>query len=84
MANWSDILDDVNTYQDSIGRLNSIRQENLEKISTLTGRNVISYYSGWLKNPEAPNIQINDNDINALMNAVYKLDSSNNSSLIIQ
>lgn len=46
MANWSEILDDVNTYQDSIGRLNAIRQEKLEKISSLTGRNVISYYSG--------------------------------------
>ena len=83
MANWSEILDDVNTYQDSIGRLNAIRQEKLEKISSLTGRNVISYYSGWLKNPEAPNIQINDNDINALMNAVYKLDSSKGLDIIL-
>lgn len=83
MANWSEILDDVNTYQDSIGRLNAIRQEKLEKISSLTGRNVISYYSGWLKNPEAPNIQINDNDINALMNAVYKLDLSKGLDIIL-
>lgn len=83
MVNWSEILDDVNTYQDSIGRLNAIRQEKLEKISSLTSRNVISYYSGWLKNPEAPNIQINDNDINALMNAVYKLDSSKGLDIIL-
>lgn len=83
MANWSEILDDVNTYQDSIGRLNAIRQENLEKINSITGRNVISYYSGWLKNPEAPNIQINDNDINALMNAIYKLDSSKGLDIIL-
>ena len=83
MANWSEILDDVNTYQDSIGRLNAIRQEKLEKINSLTDRNVISYYSGWLKNPEAPNIQINDNDINALMNAVYKLDSSKGLDIIL-
>lgn len=83
MANWSEILDDVNTYQDSIGRLNAIRQEKLEKISSLTSRNVISYYSGWLKNPEAPNIQINDNNINALMNAVYKLDSSKGLDIIL-
>lgn len=83
MANWSDILDDVNTYQDSIGRLNAIRQENLDKINKLTDRNVISYYSGWLKNPEAPNIHINDNDINALMNAVYKLDNSKGLDIIL-
>ncbi len=83
MASWSDILDDVETYQDSIGRLNTIRQEKLEKINSLTGRNVISYYSGWLKNPEAPNIHINDNDMNALMNAVYKLDHSKGLDIIL-
>ena len=44
MANWSDILDDVQTYQNSIDRLNTIRQEYLEKINSITGRNVISYY----------------------------------------
>ncbi len=74
MSNWSEILDDVQTYQDSIGRLNTIRQGLMVKINTLTGRNVISYYSGWLKNSDSPNLNINDNDINALMNAVYKLD----------
>lgn len=83
MANWSDILNDVETYQDSISRLNVIRQEKLEKINSITDRNVISYYSGWLKNPEAPNIQINDNDINALMNAIYKLDHSKGLDIIL-
>ena len=65
MANWSEILDTVNTYQDSIGKLNELRQEYLNKIYTITGRNIISYYSGWLKNSSAPNTIINDNDINA-------------------
>lgn len=83
MANWSDILDDVQTYQNSIDRLNTIRQEYLEKINSITGRNVISYYSGWLKNSNGPNLQINDNDINALMNAVYKLDKSKGLDIIL-
>ena len=30
MANWSEILDTVNTYQDSIGKLNELRQEYLK------------------------------------------------------
>lgn len=83
MANWSEILDTVNTYQDSIGKLNELRQEYLTKIYTITGRNIISYYSGWLKNSSAPNTIINDNDINALMNAVNKLDRTKGLDLIL-
>lgn len=83
MANWSEILDMVNTYQDSIGKLNALRQEYLNKIYTITGRNIISYYSGWLKNSSAPNTNINDNDINALMNAVNKLDRNLGLDLIL-
>lgn len=83
MANWSEILDTVNTYQDSIGKLNELRQEYLNKIYTITGRNIISYYSGWLKNSSAPNTIINDNDINALMNAVNKLDRTKGLDLIL-
>lgn len=83
MANWSEILDTVNTYQDSICKLNELRQEYLNKIFTITGRNIISYYSGWLKNSSAPNTIINDNDINALMNAVNKLDRTKGLDLIL-
>lgn len=83
MANWSEILDKVNTYQDSIGKLNELRQEYLDKINAITRRNIISYYSGWLKNSCAPNTNINDNDINALMNAVNKLDRTKGLDLII-
>lgn len=83
MANWSEILEKVNTYQDSIGKLNELRQSYLDSIFTITGRNIISYYSGWLKNPNAPNTSINDNDINALMNAVNKLDRNKELDIII-
>lgn len=83
MANWSEILDTVNTYQDSICKLNELRQEYLNKIFAITGRNIISYYSGWLKNSSAPNTIINDNDINALMNAVNKLDRTKGLDLIL-
>lgn len=83
MANWSEILDQVQTYQDSIGKLNEIRQSFLTKINSITGRNVISYYSGWLKNSDAPNLCINDVDINALMNAIYKLDKTKGLDIIL-
>lgn len=83
MANWSEILGEVNTYQDAIGKLNELRQEYLDKIVQISGRNIISYYSGWLKNASAPNTNINDNDINALMNAVNKLDRTKGLDLIL-
>lgn len=83
MVNWSEILEDVQTYQDSIGRLNTIRKDVLQTISNITGRNVISYYSGWLKSSDIPNLHINDNDINALMNAINKLDQSKGLDLIL-
>lgn len=55
----------------------------LVKINQLTGRNVISYYSGWLKTSDAPNLSINDNDVDAFMNAIYKLDKSKGLDLIL-
>jgi ATP-dependent protease ClpP protease subunit len=83
MASWSEILDRVQTYQDKIGQLNKVRQESIEKVAELTGRNVITYYSGWLKDADLPNTEVNEMDMNALMNAVYKLDKSKGLDLIL-
>lgn len=58
MANWSKILNEVQTYQDQIGKLNELKSKYLKDISNITGRNVIAYYSGWLKDGTAPNISI--------------------------
>lgn len=44
----------------------------LKEISNIRERNVIVYYSGWLKNNVAE-ASINENDKNALMNAVCGL-----------
>ena len=45
----------------------------LDRIKTLTGRNVIAYYSGWLKN-NVSEASIVETDKNAFMNAVYEMD----------
>ena len=83
MANWSEILDDVQTYQDQIGRLNQLRQKYIEKVAEITQRNVIAYYSGWLKKNDAPNLMINDQDVNSFMNAINKLDKDKGLDLIL-
>ena len=53
MPSWSDILNDLNKQKDIIPALDATRRGYLKSVSDLTGRNVIAYYSGWLKSPGA-------------------------------
>ena len=48
-----------------------------------TGRNVITYYSGWLKPGKTQNIDINDSDLTGFMNAIHGLDTSKGLDLIL-
>lgn len=84
MSSWSDILNDVNRkLPNDIDLLNAKRKEYLDRIVEITGRNVITYYSGWLKYPNAPFISINDSDMNAFMTNVYHLGKSKGLDLIL-
>ena len=85
MPSWSEIFNKFsNTKEENkIAFLMSEKQKYLKEISKLTGRNVISYYSGWLQKPTASDVSINDKDINAFMEAVYKLDKSKGVDLIL-
>ena len=83
MPSWSSILNQVQALSNEGAELNRIRGEYLAKISSITGRNVISYYSCWLKTPGAPNSSINDQDMNAFMNAVHDLDKSKGLDLLL-
>lgn len=76
MPNWSQILDDVQTFKDQLGRLNILRQQHIVEISQITDRNVIAYNFGWLKAENIPNMIINNQDVNAFMNAIHGLDRS--------
>ena len=54
----------------------AMRQEKMQDVYNITGRNIICYISAWLQsssNNSNPEIQINDNDMNGLMNAVSGL-----------
>lgn len=51
MPSWSEIVSDVNQYSNAGNELDKKREEYLNKIRSITGRNVIAYYSGWLKVP---------------------------------
>lgn len=83
MPSWSDIFDQVNNNQEPLTKLTELRRNYLKRISLITGRNLITYYSGWLKYPGAPNVEINDNDKNAIMNAIHKMDRKKGLDLIL-
>lgn len=81
MPNWSEILKDVDSSQGK--ELDKKRKYYLQKIHTLTGRNIIAYYSGWLKKPDAPHVSIDEQDKNAFMTTVYKLDRGKGLDIIL-
>ena len=85
MPSWSEIFNQFskNKKADQIPFLVKEKQKYLDEISSCTGRNVITYYSGWLQKPTASDVSINDKDINAFMEAVYKLDKSKGIDLIL-
>jgi ATP-dependent protease ClpP protease subunit len=100
MPNWNEVLQQIQQVQGqqlalanqlfnqhqalAANAITLVRQDYLKKLHAKTGRNVISYYSGFLSKP--PNIggmEINDEDKNGFMMAVHKLDRSKGLDLII-
>ncbi len=51
-----------------------VRCKYLSRLSSITGRNVIAYYSSWLTKPGLSASNINDYDKNAFMSMVHNLD----------
>lgn len=76
MASWSEILQQTNAAGSTY---DIVRRTYLKSLHHLTGRNVITYYSGWLQKPHlahetAVDVSINDGDKNGLMATIHKLD----------
>lgn len=81
MPNWGEVLGELQGMRVE-NPLDTLRHKYLEIMNKYTGRNVIAYYSGFLQKPGA-NASIDDNDKNALMQAVYGLDKSKGLDLIL-
>lgn len=63
---------------------NKVRKKYLQLLSEKTGRNVIIYYSGFMKiRNDFLELSIEDNDINGFMSAISKLDKSKGLDLIL-
>lgn len=83
MASWSEILTEVEQSKTALDVLQCKMDDLLKSIANKTGRNIITYYSSWLTKPQAENVDINDSDMNAFMQAVYRLDKSKGVDLIL-
>ena len=74
MPNWGQVLNEIQGMRVE-NPLDTIRRKYLATMHNYTGRNIIAYYSGFLQKPKG-DVAIDDNDKNALMQAVYGLDKS--------
>jgi ATP-dependent protease ClpP protease subunit len=77
VPNWSEILDEVRRGGHTT---DVVRRKYLAKLTKLTKRNTIIYYSGWLQKRSqqgsAPDFGLNDLDKNGFMSVVHGLDRS--------
>ncbi len=63
----------------------ALRRKYIRKLNEKTGRNVITYYSGWLQKVGLPAnlFSLNDGDKNGFMSAIHGLDRSKGLDLIL-
>lgn len=81
LPNWGQVLNEIQGMRVE-NPLDSIRRKYLSIMNKYTNRNVIAYYSGFLQKPKA-DVTIDDNDKNALMQAVCGLDKTKGLDLIL-
>jgi ClpP class serine protease len=75
MGNWNQILSEINAPRQS--PYDEVRRSYLSKLSKLTGRNVLCYYSGWLQKTgdQFHNVtQITDEDKAGFMSCFHQMD----------
>jgi len=80
MPNWGTVLENV---RGAPNPLDVMRRKYLKTMFQYTNRNVIAYYSAFIQKPRIDGIEIDDNDKNAFMQAVYGLDRSKGLDLIL-
>lgn len=86
MPNWNEVIDEIQLEQEknpSANPLDTVRRKYLKKVSEITGRNTIAYYSGWLQKPTAAGTAVGDKDKSGFMLAINKLDRSQGLDLIL-
>lgn len=80
MPNWSNILKEMQSQPSPI---DTVRHGYLAELQEYTGRNVIAYYSGFLKGISDINISINDQDMSGFMNCLNGMNAEQGLDLIL-
>jgi ATP-dependent protease ClpP protease subunit len=84
MPNWGQILSEVKKEGHTT---DFVRRKYVKRLSALTKRNTIIYYSGWLQkrnaNLPSPDFGLNDLDKNGFMSVIHGLDRSLGLDLIL-
>lgn len=83
MPNWNEVLQEINEQQQNGNPLDVVRRKYLHKVSEVTGRNTIAYYSGFLQKQGLAQTAIEDDDKNGFMAVINKLDRSKGLDLIL-
>ena len=79
MASFQDIENQVRQGQFV---LDVLRKQFIVKVSEITGRNVIAYYSTFLTR-SCDGMEINDMDLNGFMNVVCKMNRKKGLDLVL-
>lgn len=80
MPSWNDILNEIK----EVGSVHDIiRRKYLSKLSEITNRNTIAYYSGWIQKKNIDGLEVNDADKNGFMTVIHGMDRSKGLDLIL-
>ena len=82
MPSWNQVLEEIQRSK-RVDALDDVRRKYLKKLTKLTGRNTIAYYSGWLQKPGVGNASIIDDDKNGFMATIHKLNREKGLDLIL-
>lgn len=81
MPSKNELKNEIQTVGDTYSL---VRKKYIKKLSDFTGRNTITYYSGFLQAAiDSVSFGINDNDINDFMSVVHNLDVTKGLDLIL-
>ncbi len=84
MPNWREVLEEFQKYQiEAVQSPDLVRRKYLDLLYKHTGRNVISYYSGFLSKPYVEQSGITDEDKNGFMMTINNLDRTKGLDLIL-
>lgn len=84
MANFGDILSEIQIEQFKAAQaFDTVRRRYIAKLSEITQRNVIAYYSGWQQKGSLAGTEIRDEDRDGFMRCMHGLDYSKGLDLIL-